>query len=110
MGNTVSGIWPDGDVSAEAVRGRFPRSIAPGFALAACTCLPLLESRFDTDIDRVHPRERWARRRSCPESYKNGVPSCSRIFCHRSTVNSASRGRFSCGQIAVAVARASGDL
>lgn len=54
MGNSFFGIWPDGDLSTEAVRGRFLRGIATGIALAEYTYLPLLESQFDTDIDRVH--------------------------------------------------------
>lgn len=54
MGNSFFGIWPDADLSTEAVRGRFLRGIATGIALAEYTYLPLLESQFDTDIDRVH--------------------------------------------------------
>jgi len=54
MGNSFFGIWPDSDLSTEEVRGRFLRGIATGIAMAEYTYLPLLESHFDTEIERVH--------------------------------------------------------
>lgn len=54
MGNSFFGLWPDQELDTETVRGRFVRGIATGIALAEYTYLPLLESLFGKDIERVH--------------------------------------------------------
>lgn len=54
MGNSFFGIWPEYGLETPEVYGRFIRGIATGIALAEYTYIPLLESQFDANIERVH--------------------------------------------------------
>ncbi|KXA88602.1 hypothetical protein AKJ57_06635 [candidate division MSBL1 archaeon SCGC-AAA259A05] len=54
MGNTLTGIWPNQDLSKKEARGRLVRGIATGIAMEEYIYIPLLEEIFAVTIDRVN--------------------------------------------------------
>jgi xylulokinase len=53
MANSVFGLWPDGDVDREGVRGRLLRGVVTEITLAEYGYLPLVAEVFDAGIERV---------------------------------------------------------